>query len=103
MVRRALNRIGYPIYDGDTEYGRRNWGNLIRNAAKSAGIKPFGPHMLRHWFGSQLADAGVDLARIARVLGHSNPKLTFDVYLHYLDETPTQTGHRAHWRRRFGA
>ena len=39
-------------------------------------------HALRHTCASRLARAGVDLNRAQRLLGHSDPKLTAQVYTH---------------------
>jgi integrase len=39
-------------------------------------------HALRHTFASRLARNGVGLAQVQRLLGHSDPKLTAQVYTH---------------------
>ena len=39
-------------------------------------------HALRHSFGSRLARLGVGLAKVQRLMGHSDPKLTAQVYTH---------------------
>lgn len=39
-------------------------------------------HALRHTFGSRLARRGVGLVQVQRLLGHSDPKLTAQVYTH---------------------
>jgi len=103
VARLALKKIGFPVYDGNPQFGRRNWGNIIRKACEDAKLAGFGPHMLRHWFASQLAGAGVDMGRIARVLGHSDVKLTYSVYVHYADDHPPQTARNRRWRSVFGS
>ena len=45
------------------------------------------PHSLRHYFGSQLAKAGIDVVTIAELMGHSNIQTT-SIYLH--SDTPTK-------------
>jgi integrase len=39
-------------------------------------------HSLRHTFGSRLARNGVGLVQVQRLMGHSDPKLTAQVYTH---------------------
>ena len=39
-------------------------------------------HSLRHTFGSRLARRGVGLVQVQRLMGHSDPKLTAQVYTH---------------------
>jgi integrase/recombinase XerC len=34
-------------------------------------LEPFGPHVLRHTFGTQLVRAGVDLVIVAELMGHA--------------------------------
>ena len=38
------------------------------------------PHMLRHSVAVHMAEAGIDLWEISRYLGHSNVKVTQQVY-----------------------
>ena len=43
-------------------------------------------HALRHTHASHLIDAGIDVVKISRRLGHSKPTITLDVYAHLLDK-----------------
>ncbi len=54
--------------------------------AKKAKVPRFGPHSFRHYFGSELLLAGVDIAIVAKLLGHSSIKLTETTYIHILPE-----------------
>jgi integrase len=49
---------------------------LLKIRAKKAGVKPFTPHDLRRTFVSRLLDAGVDIAIVAKMAGHSNIQTT---------------------------
>lgn len=56
--------------------GGRVW-QIVREAAFAAGIVPVvTPHDLRRTYASKLLAAGVDLATVQRLMGHSNPKTT---------------------------
>jgi integrase len=50
--------------------------------AGSIGLKGISFHALRHTHASQLIDAGVDVVRIAKRLGHASPTITLQVYAH---------------------
>jgi integrase len=43
------------------------------------------PHALRHTHTAMLAEAGVPLETISRRLGHSDSKITREVYMHVTD------------------
>ena len=52
--------------------------------AKKSGIAQFGPHALRHFFGSELLIRGVDIAKVSKLLGHSSIRTTERTYIHIL-------------------
>ncbi len=54
--------------------------------AEKARVRTFGPHSFRHFFGSELLLAGVDIAIVAKLMGHSSIKLTESTYIHILPE-----------------
>src|SRR5687768_5394827 len=49
---------------------------LLKIRAKRAGVKSFTPHDLRRTFVSRLLGAGVDIATVAKMAGHSNIQTT---------------------------
>ncbi|HDR2587289.1 TPA: site-specific integrase [Enterobacter ludwigii] len=57
----------------------------LRKVLAQHGIRRF--HHLRHFAVSRLADRGVDILKISRLIGHSNIKTTMDVYGHLFGET----------------
>ena len=50
--------------------------HILAARAKRAGVKFFTPHDLRRTFVSNLLDAGVDIATVAKMAGHSNIQTT---------------------------
>lgn len=57
-----------------------------RRALRLARIEDFRFHDLRHTFASHFAMSGGDLYALAKILGHSNPKMTIDRYAHLSPE-----------------
>jgi integrase/recombinase XerD len=49
---------------------------IVEERRNQAGIEPFTPHDLRRTFAGDLLDAGVDLATVQKLMGHSNPATT---------------------------
>lgn len=70
----SMNKAGKVVY------GRRLTPQsiycLLKSRAKHAGVKSFTPHDLRRTFVSNLLDAGVDIATVAKMAGHSNIQTT---------------------------
>ena len=53
-----------------------------RNIAESAGLKRIRIHDFRHSHASVLANNGINIQEIARRLGHSDVKITWETYAH---------------------
>ncbi|SEI77466.1 tyrosine-type recombinase/integrase [Paenibacillus polymyxa] len=74
------NLMGYPLRLYEAE-------NYMTDALKAAGINyPLTPHSLRHTYTSLMAEAGVELEAIQKLLGHSSDHTTKAVYLHVTKE-----------------
>ena len=58
----------------------------LATASKAAGLKHVHPHMLRHSAAVRQAEQGVPIEEIASYLGHSNPKVTRDIYARFSPE-----------------
>lgn len=65
---------GYITYDAYSKYFRENTEALLG--------RRLSPHALRHTHTAMLAEAGVPLETISRRLGHSDSKITREVYMH---------------------
>jgi site-specific recombinase XerD len=64
--------------------------HLLKSRAKRAGVERFSPHDIRRTFISDLLEAGVDIANVARMAGHSSA----DTTARY-DRRPEQAKQRA--------
>ena len=65
--------------------------NRMRRLLKLAGLKEaFTPHSLRHTHTSLLAEAKVVLENIMKRLGHTDDKITRNVYRHLTEEMQTE-------------
>ncbi len=69
----------------------KTFGKLV----KSAGIRPIRVHDLRHGRASLLLAAGVDLAVVSKMLGHSSITITADTYAHLLEGVGRQAAEAA--------
>jgi integrase len=76
-----------------------------------AGIEHATPHSTRHTYASRLLTAGVPIARVSKLLGHSSIQVTERVYAHLIDDAHDEvraalegwqggeTTDRTSWRR----
>lgn len=58
--------------------------NTCQKLARKAGIKPFSPHSLRHFFATELSKS-VPLCLLSKLLGHANTSITERIYIHLGD------------------
>ena len=84
-------------FDGDDEVrtGRSSFpqcldpSNLRRafhSVLKAAELPRIRYHDQRHTYASTLLKAGVEIAEVSRLLGHSSIKITLDVYVHFIPQ-----------------
>jgi len=69
------NKFVFPS-EVNTKILRRNLMRAFYNATDRSNIEDFRFHDLRHTFATRLAQAGVDLYKIAKLLGHKDIKMT---------------------------
>jgi integrase len=69
--------------EAGTKFDHRNLRRAFYEALKRAEIDDFRFHDLRHTFATRLAQAGVDLYKIAKLLGHKDIKMTQRYSHHY--------------------
>ena len=69
-------------------WGRNHPERPLKAACKTAKIEPaLNFHQLRHTYASHLAQAGVDLLTISKLLGHADTRITSKYYAHLADRT----------------
>lgn len=71
------------VWPGRTKTGHCDIHNLektLRHACLRAGVRPFSPHGLRHFFATEALRDGAKLEVISKILGHSGVGITADVY-----------------------
>jgi len=72
--------------EAGTKVDHRNLLRAFYNALKRVEIEDFRFHDLRHTFATRLAQAGIDLYKIAKLLGHKDIKMT-QRYAHHYPES----------------
>jgi hypothetical protein len=81
-VRRKQSELLFLRKD-NTAWGAQDQKRPIKLACEKAGIEPaIGFHILRHTYGSILAQQGVPMAVISKAMGHSDSRMTERNYAH---------------------
>lgn len=76
------------IKQDGAEWGKNHHVRLLQAACEKAKVEPaISFHELRHTFASMLAQAGVDLLTISKLLGHADTRITSRHYAHLCDKT----------------
>jgi len=74
--------ILFPSRSGNvmrrSNFGHRHWAPCLRKL----GIEHRGFHHVRHTAATMMLSSGVSVATVARVIGHSKPSTTIDIYGH---------------------
>ena len=64
----------------------QNFSRQFKFIIKNAKIKNCGVHTLRHTFASVLFKKKVDIKIISKLLGHSNISITYNTYIHLIEQ-----------------
>lgn len=86
------------VFPGRTKTGYAEIYNIektIKRACLRAGVEPFTPHQLRHFYATEMLKKGAKLEVVGRILGHSSIGITADIYRH------VRTGEMHEEARRF--
>jgi integrase len=71
----------FPKLDGQPQ-SPRSFSKMWSDVADDIGIPQITFHAFRHTHASQLIDAGIDVVKISRRLGHASPTITLKIYAH---------------------
>lgn len=76
------------VRENGLAWGQNHHVRALKAACEVAKVKPVVSfHELRHTYASHLANAGVDLLTISKLLGHSDTRITAKHYAHLADKT----------------
>ena len=73
------------VFSGRTKTGYAEIYNIektLKRACLRAGVEPFTPHGLRHFYVTEMLRSGAKLEVVGRILGHSSIGITADIYRH---------------------
>jgi len=87
-IERHANDSPY-VFPGEGVGGHASIHNVektLRRACIRAGVTPFSPHGLRHFYATEMLKAGAKLEVVGRILGHASIGITADIYRHVRTE-----------------
>lgn len=95
MAIKELQKItGEFDYVASTKRGKivheRAFDRMLRDICARCGVEPCGAHVLRHTFASLLFRKGVDVKTVSKLLGHSDISITYNTYIHLIQEQERQ-------------
>ena len=61
----------------------------IANICKKCGVERFTAHALRATFATRAIESGMNPKTLQEILGHSDIKVTMNIYAHVMDTTKT--------------
>ncbi len=85
------------VFPGEGKSGHASIHNIektLRRACIRAGVRPFSPHGLRHFYATESLRKGAKLEVVGRILGHASIGITADIYRH----VKTDEMHQEHMR-----
>ena len=69
----------------------RKLANTFKTIQKNCRFeKTYGIHALRHTFASNLFNKGIDVKTVSTLLGHSNTSITYNIYIHVIEDLKAQ-------------
>lgn len=59
---------------------------VLSRACENAKVPHIGHHSLRHAFATAVYHEKKDIVSLSKILGHANPTITWNIYVHGVDE-----------------
>ena len=75
----------YPLFLNNHGQRYMRITRSLRTACRNAGVPHTTHHGLRHAYATLLHEAGQDDGTISKLLGHANPTITRNIYIHWKD------------------
>lgn len=76
----------YVVNNGEKIISVRSYQKTFTSLLKRLGIQHKGFHSLRHTFATRALECGMDIKTLSEILGHKNPTITLNRYVHSLME-----------------
>jgi integrase len=76
------NNSKYVVGDGDRNISVRSYQRSFELLLKKQKIPHHGFHALRHTFATRAIECGMDVKSLSEILGHKNPTITLNRYVH---------------------
>jgi integrase len=89
----------FPSVHGGFMGRQPSYTGWFAGAVKRAGIQRITPHDLRHTCASLAVSAGANVLALSKMLGHSKPSITLDVYADLFDSDLDAVAEALHNRR----
>ena len=84
------SRSTYIVSNGSTPVSIRSYQRSFASLLKRLNIQHRGFHSLRHTFATRALECGMDVKTLSEILGHKNPTVTLNRYVHSLMEHKKQ-------------
>lgn len=72
----------YVVSDSPVFISPRTFEYRYHRLLEECGVEPINFHALRHTFATRCIEAGMDVKTLSEILGHSNPSITLNTYVH---------------------
>ena len=83
-----------PLFINKDRRRYRTIHNVLSSACEAAGVPHTSHHGLRHAYATLQYKGGLDIIRLSKLLGHANPTVTQNIYVHIMDPDLREAGER---------
>lgn len=83
---KAKTKTIWVVSEKNRPVSVRSYQRSFELLLKNAGIAHKGFHALRHTFATRAIECGMDVKTLSEILGHKNPTVTLNLYVHSLME-----------------
>jgi len=86
LASRSNVKLDDPLFLNREGRRYRSLRTVLRTACKRAGVPLISHHDLRHAYATFLHQQGKDIPTISCLMGHANPTVTQNIYIHLFDD-----------------